>query len=148
MSGASAFIPKNMAAEFLGTFILVFAVGCHTLNGAVNTAFTGLSVGSTLMVLVYALGPVSGAHLNPAVTFATALTGKKAWGESLVYMVIQLAGGFIHTRCATGCTKRKARLCVDWYVKNQHDLRALSLTARIAPQQPFLHRCWFGFSSA
>ena len=92
MVAVSAFVPKNMAAEFLGTFILVFTVGCHTLNGAVNTSFTGLSVGSTLMVLVYALGPVSGAHLNPAVTFGTAIAGKKIWGEALIYMVIQLAG--------------------------------------------------------
>jgi len=94
MSGVSAYVPKNMAAEFLGTFLLVFAVGCHTLNGALNTTFTGLSVGATLMVLVYALGPVSGAHLNPAVTLSTAITGKKPWGEALVYMAIQLAATF------------------------------------------------------
>jgi len=87
-------VPKHMAAEFLGTFLLVFAVGCHTLNGALDTAFTGLSVGSTLMVLVYALGPVSGAHLNPAVSFATAIAGKKSWPEALVYMAIQLAATF------------------------------------------------------
>eukprot|EP00802_Teleaulax_amphioxeia_P013862 Tamp_13917.p1 GENE.Tamp_13917~~Tamp_13917.p1 ORF type:complete len:481 (-),score=73.58 Tamp_13917:184-1626(-) len=91
---AGDMLPKNMVAEFLGTFLLVFAVGCHTLNGALNTSFTGLSVGATLMVLVYALGPVSGAHLNPAVTLATGITGKKPWGECFTYMAIQLAATF------------------------------------------------------
>ena len=51
----------------LGTFMLVLTVGCNVLTGSIGAA---LSIGAMLMAMVYAIGPVSGAHLNPAVTVA------------------------------------------------------------------------------
>lgn len=60
-------------AEFLGTFILVVTVGCNVLLGSSAPA---LSIAAALMCSVYALGAVSGAHLNPAVTVALWAAGK------------------------------------------------------------------------
>mmetsp|Transcript_16125 Transcript_16125/g.43855 ORF Transcript_16125/g.43855 Transcript_16125/m.43855 type:complete len:257 (-) Transcript_16125:111-881(-) len=58
--------------EFIGTFFLVFVVGCNVLTGSVGAA---LSIGVILMAMVYAIGPVSGAHLNPAVSASLMVAG-------------------------------------------------------------------------
>ena len=60
-------------AEFLGTFFLVLTVGCNVLTGSVGAA---ISIGSMLMAMIFALGTVSGAHFNPAVTMAIFLSGR------------------------------------------------------------------------
>jgi len=79
-------------AEFVGTFFLVFTVGCNVHTGSIGAA---ISIGGILMVMVYALGPVSGGHLNPAVTVAIALSGrgKISLENACCYIVAQLAGG-------------------------------------------------------
>lgn len=78
--------------EFLGTFVLVLTVGCTTL---VDTDVWGpTAVGSALMVMVYAMGWVSGAHLNPAVTVAIALTRKmESMFEAFLYVMMQVVAG-------------------------------------------------------
>lgn len=85
-------------AEFWGTFLLVVAVVCGDVSSALNPAeSTRLSaaVASGLMVLVgiYFLGAVSGAHLNPAVTYAFALRRNFPWRRTPGYVAAQLAGG-------------------------------------------------------
>lgn len=60
----------KLVAEFLGTFFLVFTVGCNVHTGSIGAA---LSIGGMLMVMIYAMGSVSGAHFNPAVTLAVFL---------------------------------------------------------------------------
>lgn len=60
-------IQCKVAAEFVGTYYLVFVVGCNVLTSSIGSA---LSIGAILMVMVYALLSVSGAHFNPAVTLA------------------------------------------------------------------------------
>lgn len=79
-------------AEFVGTFFLVFTVGCNVHTGSIGAA---ISIGGILMVMVYALGPVSGGHLNPAVTAAIGLSGrgKISFENMLCYMAAQIAGG-------------------------------------------------------
>lgn len=79
-------------AEFVGTFFLVFTVGCNVHTGSIGAA---ISIGAILMVMVYALGPVSGGHLNPAVTAAIALSGrgKISFETMCSYMAAQIAGG-------------------------------------------------------
>jgi len=79
------------AAEFVGTFALVFTVGCCVLAG--NPTWSPTAIASTLMVMVYATGSISGGHLNPAVSFAFGLTGKLKWSEVVGYWVAQLVGG-------------------------------------------------------
>jgi aquaporin Z len=79
-------------AEFVGTFFLVFTVGCNVHTGSIGAA---ISIGGILMVMVYALGPVSGGHLNPAVTVAIALSGRNkiSFENMCCYILAQLAGG-------------------------------------------------------
>lgn len=84
--------PKYLA-EFVGTYILVLTIGCNVLGGTAVWAVT--SIAASLMVGIYALGNVSGAHFNPAVTTAIFLTNKMpgGWTEALCYMVSQFFGG-------------------------------------------------------
>ncbi len=74
---------NSYLAEFLGTFFLVSAIG-----------YTGdpLAIGSMLMVMVYAFGHTSGAHFNPAVTFAIWLRKKIEMTDALYYVTAQLLG--------------------------------------------------------
>jgi MIP family channel proteins len=87
---------RVLVAEFVGTFTLVFA-GCgaimvdaktHAL-GHVGVAF---SFGLVIMVMIYAVGHISGAHFNPAVTFAFALSRHFPWRRALGYWAAQLLG--------------------------------------------------------
>jgi len=94
---------RKFTAEFLGTAILVFvAVGVATLTfgfGADGGSFsagvvaTALAFGLTLLALAYVLGPVSGCHVNPAVTLGALLVGRISLGDALRYWVAQFLGG-------------------------------------------------------
>jgi glycerol uptake facilitator-like aquaporin len=87
---------RLLVAEFIGTFTLVFA-GCgaimvdaktHAL-GHVGAAFT---FGLVIMAMIYAVGHISGAHFNAAVTFAFALTRHFPWTRAAGYWTAQLLG--------------------------------------------------------
>jgi aquaporin Z len=81
---------QNYLTEFLGTFFLVLTVGLTVLSGS---PFAPLAIGSSLMVMVYMGGHISGGHYNPAVSLAVFLRGKMASGGELAgYMVSQLLG--------------------------------------------------------
>lgn len=82
-----------LVGEFVGTFMLVFAVGCNVITGSASWAVT--SIAMTLMVAIYSLGAVSGANFNPAVSLALALNNSDEfdWGRAVKYMVAQIAGG-------------------------------------------------------
>jgi MIP family channel proteins len=92
---------REAAAEFLGTFILiVFGVGVvaqTVLSRGLNGSFFAINIGWGLAVVlgVYASGGVSGAHLNPAVTLALAVTRGFPWAKVPAYIVAQLAGAFV-----------------------------------------------------
>ncbi len=81
---------RSAVAEFVGTFIFVFAI-----IGAVNSGsdLTPLVIGFALMVMVYATGHISGAHLNPAVTVGVWLRGAIDLTGAAAYIVAQLAAG-------------------------------------------------------
>lgn len=79
--------------EFIGTFFLVLTVGMTVLGG--NNLLAPLAIGSILMVMVFAGGHVSGAHYNPAVSFAIFLRGKLAGRELIKYWVVQLVAAII-----------------------------------------------------
>ena len=96
---------RKFAAEFLGTAILVFfAVGVATLmfgfkfagaSVAAGVVATALAFGLTLLALVYMLGPVSGCHVNPAVTIGALLAGRIRLVEAIGYWIAQFAGGIV-----------------------------------------------------
>lgn len=89
---------KPFLAELLGTFTLVFiGAGAAAMAGANGGGIVAVALahGTALMVIIYAWGSVSGAHVNPAVTFALALTSKISWADAAQYWIAQLLGGAI-----------------------------------------------------
>ncbi len=87
-------LTRAVAAEFLGTALLVFlavgsAVGGFEAVGALGVA---LAFGLTLLALAYALGPVSGCHINPAVTLGVLLSKGITVREAAFYWVAQVLG--------------------------------------------------------
>jgi aquaporin NIP len=87
---------RALVAEAIGTFALVFA-GCGAIMVDAKTHALGhigvaFSFGLVIMVMIYAVGHISGAHFNGAVTFAFALTRHFPWPRALGYWAAQLAG--------------------------------------------------------
>jgi aquaporin NIP len=90
---------KKLVAEALGTFALVFAgTGAIVINNASNGAVThagiALTFGLVVLAMIYTVGDVSGAHLNPAVTTAFALSRRFEWSSVPGYILAQLIGAF------------------------------------------------------
>ncbi len=95
-----SFCMKKYIAEFIGTFILVFCgTGAVIINEATHGAIThvGISItfGLVVMAMIYALGEISGSHLNPAVTLSFAIGGLFKWRDVIPYISAQLAGALI-----------------------------------------------------
>ncbi len=85
---------KQIIVECLGTFFLVLVIGLTVIApGAGNMA--PLAIGTMLMVMVYAGGPISGAHYNPAVTLAVWLRGKCETKDVPAYMGAQVVGAVL-----------------------------------------------------
>lgn len=83
---------KKLLTEFIGTFFLVFTIGTSVASGS---SLAPLAIGTALMVMVYAGGHISGAHYNPAVSFAVWLRGRIGSMEMIQYWIAQLLGGII-----------------------------------------------------
>ncbi len=83
---------KHYIVEFLGTFFLVLTVGCMSLVST-DAALAPIVIGFVLMVMVYAGGPISGGHYNPAVSLAVALRKALPAIQLIPYMIAQLLGG-------------------------------------------------------
>jgi glycerol uptake facilitator-like aquaporin len=94
-------LPRRLAAEFLGTAFLVAAVigsgvmGERLANGNVALALLAntIATGAALIAIILAFGPISGAHLNPAVSLADALEKGLSWSHASQYMIVQILGG-------------------------------------------------------
>lgn len=85
----------KIAAEVVGTFVLVFfGVGAALMSGGDYVA-TGLTFGLTVLVMAASLGRLSGGHFNPAVTLGAAVGGRLPWLLVPVYMLSQLLGGIV-----------------------------------------------------
>src|SRR5258708_38428048 len=88
---------KRYLAELIGTFVLVFGgCGAAVLAGdKIGFAGVAFAFGFSLLAMVYAIGPVSGCHINPAVTLGLLLSGKFEAKYAPGYIVAQIAGGII-----------------------------------------------------
>ncbi|TFV45139.1 aquaporin [Blastococcus sp. TF02A_35] len=86
---------RSLAAEFLGTALLVFlAVGSAVAGlDAIGALGVAIAFGFVLLALAYAIGPVSGCHINPAVTLGVLLSRGMTATEAAAYWVAQFAGG-------------------------------------------------------
>jgi len=97
---------QKCVAELLGTTFLVY-VGCGALTGAgylvgSRSAFRGadllsvsLAFGLAISIMVYAIGHISGCHINPAVSIGLACVRRMSWGEAGAYIIAQLLGGIL-----------------------------------------------------
>lgn len=102
---------KAYAAEFLGTFLLAFVVRL-----AIGSQFgvpTAVLAGMTLGLGVYMFGPVSGAHLNPAVTIGLASVKKISVNDAALYIVAQLLGGFLAGLAGTAILSAPSSLVAE-----------------------------------
>lgn len=93
---------RRAVAEFTGTLLLLAAVvgsgimGERLAAGNIALALLAntLATGAALIAIILAFGPISGAHLNPAVTLADAWVGGIAWREAPAYIFAQMTGAF------------------------------------------------------
>ena len=124
MSEPSYTLTRRLTAEALGTaFLLATVVGsgimAETLaggNGAIALLGNTIPTGAILAVLILMLGPISGAHFNPAVTLAFTVQGQIGRGDALAYVAVQIIGGILGAWCA--------------HIMFEQPILMLSLTAR------------------
>lgn len=102
-------MPRRLVAEFLGTALLVCTVVgsgimADSLTDDVALALLGNTIptGAILVVLITTLGPISGAHFNPAVSMAFAIQGGFAWRDVAPYVAAQVAGAIAGSLIAHG----------------------------------------------
>lgn len=100
-------VPRAIAEFFATAFLLVAVVGSGIMgerlaggNVAIVLLANAVATGAALVALITAFGPISGAHLNPAVTLAEAWSGGLKWAEVPAYVVAQVAGAFAGTAAA------------------------------------------------
>jgi glycerol uptake facilitator-like aquaporin len=129
-------LSQRLAAEALGTaFLLAAVVGSGIMaaklaggNGALALLCNTLPTGAILVVLILAVGPVSGAHFNPAVTLAFLCQAEIGWRDAALYIASQIAGGIAGVLAA--------------HAMFELPLWQISQTARTGPAQ------WFAESVA
>jgi glycerol uptake facilitator-like aquaporin len=96
-------LSRRVAAEALGTaFLLAAVVGSGIMgeklaggNMGIALLANTLATGAALTTLIFAFGPISGAHFNPAVTLADASQGGISWSDAPAYIVAQVFGAFL-----------------------------------------------------
>jgi len=90
---------NKLVAEFIGTFTLVLGilsaalVSFSALGGGVGILGVSIAAGLTVVAMAYALGPISGAHFNPAVTLGLYAAGRFEARNIIPYIIAQLIGG-------------------------------------------------------
>ncbi len=100
---------KKFIAELIGTFALVL-FGCGsavfgqyfvgtdmmtTMGNPITITAIGMCFGLAVLIMCYAIGPISGCHVNPAVSFGVFLNGGMKFGEMISYWVAQIIGGIL-----------------------------------------------------
>jgi MIP family channel proteins len=138
-------MPRAAVAEVVGTFMLVFTgtavavaatLGRPTAGSAYDSLAVALAFGVALLVIASALGHISGAHVNPAVTIGLAAGRRFPWRFVPVYVVAQIVGGCLGalaTWAVLGQQARtKAHLAATFPAPGVSDARALLVEALIA----------------
>jgi hypothetical protein len=114
-------VSQRLFAEFVGTALLVF-IGAGSVpailllesgskapfSGA-DLGFIAMAFGLIIVALVYTIGKVSGCHINPAVTFALAVTKRFPWREVPSYWAAQVAGGVAGAFAMWGVLRNQGR---------------------------------------
>jgi aquaporin NIP len=107
-------LARAAAAEAIGTFALVFAgagaVVVDAKTHALGHVGIAITFGLVIMAMIYAVGHVSGAHFNPSVTFAFALTRRFSWPRVAAYWAAQLAGALAAAALLLGSLGNHAHL--------------------------------------
>jgi aquaporin NIP len=107
-------VSRKLLAEGIGTFALVFAgagaVVVDARTHALGHAGVAITFGLVIMAMIYAVGHVSGAHFNPAVSFAFALTRHFPWPRAAAYWAAQLAGALLAAALLRGSLGSDAHL--------------------------------------
>ena len=110
---------KKFLAEFLGTLLLVFlacgiaSVACAGAEGAVLNFVIAVGFGLTLIACIYTIGYRSGSHVNPAVSIAMLIDGRMSFGEFVVYIIAQYAGGIAGAALLAFCAGPKCSLATN-----------------------------------
>ena len=115
---------KKLTAEFIGTFWLVFG-GCGSAVlaaafPALGIGFAGvaLAFGLTVLTMAYAIGHISGCHLNPAVSLGLAVAKRFSFSELPAYWGAQLAGGAAGTAALFVIASGKADFVLGGFASN------------------------------
>jgi glycerol uptake facilitator-like aquaporin len=119
----------RLTAEFIGSAFLVAAVigsgimGERLAGGNVAIALLAntIATGAALVALILTFGPISGAHLNPAVTLADAIEHGIAWADALAYIAVQCAGA------VAGAIIAHLMFGLRWYSVSTHSRHGWSL---------------------
>src|SRR5215469_4867352 len=98
---------NKYVTEFIGTFFLVFTVGCTVIPGAPGV-IPPLAIGAALMVMIFAGGHVSGGHYNPAVTLAVWIRGRCPTKDVVPYWLSQLLAAIVAS-VVLSCFKTAAK---------------------------------------
>jgi len=88
---------KKYLAEFIGTFVLVF-MGCGSaVLAGKYIGFVGISFafGLSVLVMVYAIGGISGCHINPAISISMLASGKMKLEDTVIYVIVQCMGAVV-----------------------------------------------------
>jgi len=88
---------KKYLAELLGTFVLVFFGTASVVVAGKSIGFLGIALafGLSVLVMVYAIGPISGCHINPAITIAMLVNGRIGSKDAVFYILVQCIGAII-----------------------------------------------------
>jgi aquaporin Z len=89
---------RKWLVEFIGTFFLVYVIGCVSLQE--HLLLGPLAIGASLMVMIFAGGHISGAHYNPAVTLGVWVRGACSTIEASFYVVAQVIGAIVASLAA------------------------------------------------
>ena len=103
---------KKYLAELLGTFVLVFIGTASAVVAGKSIGFLGISLafGISVLVMVYAIGHISGCHINPAITIAMLVNGKIPAKDAVIYIIVQCIGAIIASLAASDNNDRTTRI--------------------------------------
>ena len=106
---------KKYLAEMIGTMVLVLmgcgaavSLGCDPVNNQAAVVGTAMAFGLSVVAMAYAIGGISGCHINPAITLGVFLSGRMSAKDCAMYMLFQFIGGLIwRSFVVPSCNQRR-----------------------------------------